>query len=84
MHWTTPFTLNGDRQYEADVGITGEKLTLRIGKKTTATGTTGANGKVTVTVTPTKTTSYSARYAGTAVNGSFVSTLATVKVKKAG
>jgi hypothetical protein len=67
---------------EHDAGIPGAKITLRAGKSTVATATTSSAGTVAFTVKPKKGTTYTAAYAGTAVNSSYVSQTTKVTVKK--
>jgi hypothetical protein len=67
---------------EHDTGIPGAKITLRAGHKAVATGTTSSAGTVSFTVKPKKGTSYTAAYAGTVVESSYVSQTTKVAVKK--
>jgi hypothetical protein len=68
---------------EHNAGIPAAKVTLRVGKKTIATGTTGSGGTVSFTVKPKHSTTYTAGYAGTAVNSSYASQATKVTVKTA-
>jgi hypothetical protein len=67
---------------EHAAGIPGAKITLRAGKQSVATGTTSSAGTVSFTVKPKHGTTYTAAYAGTAVNSSYRSQATKVTVKK--
>lgn len=63
-------------------GISGQKITFKAGSKTVASATTNGSGQATLKVAPSKSTSYTASFAGTAVLASYASKSAKVSVSK--
>jgi len=75
-------TLTATLHNEGGGGIAGQKITFKAGKKTVGTGTTNGAGQATLKVKPSKSTSYTATFAGTDVLASYTSSSAKVTVSK--
>jgi len=75
-------TLTATLHDEGGAGISGQKVTFKAGGKTLGSGTTNGSGQATLKVKPSKTTSYTAAFAGSATLGSYASTAAKVSVSK--
>jgi hypothetical protein len=73
-------TLTATLHDEGGTGIAGQKITFQAGSKTVGSGTTNAGGQATVKVKPSKSTSYTAVFAGSATLASYTSGNASVKV----
>lgn len=75
-------TLTATLHDEGGTGISGQKISFKVGSKTVGSATTGASGQATLKVKPSKATSYRASFAGSATLASYVSSSAKVTVKK--
>jgi hypothetical protein len=75
-------TLTATLHNEGGTGISGQKITFRTGSKAVGSATTNGSGQATLKVTPSKSTSYTATFAGSAVLASYTSTAAKVTVTK--
>jgi hypothetical protein len=75
-------TLTATLHNEGGTGISGQKITFKAGKSTVGSATTNGAGQATLKVKPSKSTSYTATFAGTDVLASYTSTSAKVTVSK--
>jgi hypothetical protein len=75
-------TLTATLHNEGGTGISGQTITFKVAKKTVGSGTTNGSGQATLKVKPSKSTSYTATFAGTAVLASYTSSSAKVTVTK--
>jgi hypothetical protein len=75
-------TLTATLHNEGGTGISGQKITFKAGSKMVGTGTTDGSGQATLKVKPSKSTSYTATFAGSDVLASFTSGSAKVTVTK--
>jgi hypothetical protein len=63
-------------------GIAGQKITFKAGSKTVGSATTNGSGQATLKVKPSKSTSYTASFAGSGVLASYTTSGVKVKVAK--
>lgn len=75
-------TLTATLHNEGGTGIPGQKITFKVGSKSVGSGTTNGKGQATLKVKPSKSTSYTATFAGSGVLASYTSTSAKVTVSK--
>jgi hypothetical protein len=78
----TGSTLTATLHNEGGTGISGQKITFKVGSKAVGSATTNGSGQATLKVTPSKSTSYTATFAGSAVLASYTSTASMVTVSK--
>jgi hypothetical protein len=75
-------TLTATLVNEGGTGVAGQKITFKKGVKTVGSASTNAAGQATLKVKPTKSSSYTAAYAGTDMLASSTSSAAKVTVSK--